>query len=282
MNDLKITLHYEIAGQGDPILFIHGFGATLYTWRFLIAAFSKSHMTIAVDLKGCGKSPKPEDKAYALGDQIELIEDIIERLQLRNLTVAGLSYGGAICLGLAARDAGRSAPRIQRIVLIDAAAYPHELPPYMKLLRSGGLPHISLKFITPDMQIKFILNHIYFDKSKITRDQVAAYANPLKMPGAYHALSEIIKQIVPDEAESLVSAYKSLAIPALIIWGRQDAVLPLALGDRLHRDLKNSQLAIIENCGHVPNEECPEETISVMRNFLASDAAPANSQIPTA
>ena len=71
---------------------------------------------------------------------------------------------------------------------------------------------------------------------------------------------------------SVISALrgKSIETPALVIWGRQDKILPLECGERLNQDLRNSTLKVIDQCGHIPQEEKPEETIPLVLDFLAA------------
>ena len=69
----NIELYYESRGAGDPVVLLHGFGASVYTWRYLIESLSKHNQLIMIDLKGFGKSPKPFDEHYGVQDQANLI-----------------------------------------------------------------------------------------------------------------------------------------------------------------------------------------------------------------
>ena len=91
-------LYHEIYGQGDPLLCIHGFGACLYSWRNFVGPFSKDYQLILIDLKGCGKSPKPHDTKYSTQDHAEMLYQFIMEHDLRNLTLIGNSLGGALSL----------------------------------------------------------------------------------------------------------------------------------------------------------------------------------------
>ena len=89
-------------GSGDPILAIHGLGASVYTWRNLKGRLP-DHKLILIDLKGHGESPKPHDTNYSIPDQAELVLKFIREQDLRNLTLMGNSYGGAVSLMVAIR-----------------------------------------------------------------------------------------------------------------------------------------------------------------------------------
>jgi pimeloyl-ACP methyl ester carboxylesterase len=264
----SIKLYHEIYGQGDPLLCIHGFGASLYSWRNFIEPFAKDYQLILIDLKGCGKSPKPLDKKYSTQDHADLLYQFILEHDLRNLTLIGNSFGGALSLLLSIMlvDAGESA-RLKSLVLIDAGAYKEYIPAYLKLL-SVPLINLGVYLVPSRLAVRAILRKAYYDPSKITEDQIAAYTAPIAAPGGKHALRETGSQLVPANFDQLIKRYKEIKAPALIVWGRQDKIIPLKVGELLNQDIANSALKIIEECGHAPQEEKPEETVPLVLEFL--------------
>src|SRR5688500_5260558 len=114
----KTELHHETYGDGDPVLCLHGLGACLYTWRNLVEPLSQNHKLILVDLKGCGDSPKPRDGRYSVQDQSELIYRFIQHHDLKNLTLIGSSYGGAVALMLATMLCEMDRGRLSKLILI--------------------------------------------------------------------------------------------------------------------------------------------------------------------
>src|SRR5207302_4882136 len=103
-----VELHFDSAGDGSPLVLLHGFGATLFTWRFLVAPLAASHRVIRVDLLGFGASPKPRDVDYSIRTQSELVEHLLAARGCRNVTLIGHSFGAAVALFTALRlkDAG--------------------------------------------------------------------------------------------------------------------------------------------------------------------------------
>ena len=265
-----ISLYSESYGEGDPIVCLHGFGGSLYSWRNFIEPLSKNYQLILIDLKGFGKSPKPKDSRYSPFDHAELIYEFILARDLKELTLVGNSFGGALALLLAImlHDRGESA-RLRSMILIDPGAYPDHVPFYLKML---SVPIVNLiAYVIPSRwATKKVLKLAYYDRSKIDEPQIDAYAKPLSQSGARHALLQTGKQLAPANFAELVARYKTISTPTLIIWGRQDQVLKLESGERLHHDLPNSTLKVIEQCGHIPQEEKPEETIPLVIDFLAS------------
>ncbi len=263
-----IELYHESYGEGKPLLCIHGFGASLYSWRNFIGPLSKDNQLILIDLKGCGKSPKPNDTKYSTQDHAELIQQLILKYDLKNLTLVGNSFGGGLSLLLAIilMETGELA-RLRSIILIDAGAYKEYIPFYLRLL---SVPILNLPaYLLPSRLIaERVLRIAYFDPNKITEEQIAAYAAPLSERGARHALLQTAQQLVPPNFDELVAKYKDIKVPTLIIWGRQDKLIPLKVGELLDRDIPNSTLKVIEECGHAPQDEKPEETIALLLSFL--------------
>ena len=260
-------LYKEEYGQGDPILCLHGFGANIFTWRYLIDPLSKYSKLILVDLKGFGRSAKPEDQRYSIHDHADAIHQLILQNDWRKLTLIGNSYGGALALLLALRLEQDPPSRLSSLVLIDAGAYKEFLPGYLKLMRTF-LGEI-MKLLLPARQtVKFVLKLSFYNKEKISEAQIKAYAGPLSDPGNRAALLETARQCIPDNADELVAKFRNISVPTLILWGRHDKVVPLKVGELLGQALPNSVLEVFEECGHVPQEEQPEKTIARISEFL--------------
>jgi pimeloyl-ACP methyl ester carboxylesterase len=266
----SIELHHQIYGAGDPVLCIHGFGANLFSWRNFVVPLSRSYQLILIDLKGCGDSPKPPDSHYSPKDHADLIYKFILDRDLKNLTLIGNSFGGALSLLLSIMLLQNEPGRLRSLVLIDAGAYKQYIPGYVKLI---GVPIIGAAavYLTPArLMAKSILKMAYYDPKKITKEQIEAYAAPLASPGGKHALLETGKQIIPPNSDELVARYKDINVPTLIIWGRQDKIINPIVGDLLDQAIPNSTLKLIDHCGHMPQEEMPEATIPLMLDFLKS------------
>ena len=265
----SIGLYKEVYGAGDPILCLHGLGGNIYSWRHFIAPFSQHNKLILVDFKGCGKSPKPLDTRYSIEEKVEDIYKLILEENLTNLTLVGNSLGGAIAMLVAIRLGKQQPDRLSKLVLIDSAGDKGKLPPHLNLLRSPlGTPII---YVAPSkLAALMTLRMCYFDRKKITREQVNAYAAPLATRGGRHALLHTARQCIPANADELIEQIATIKVPTFILWGREDKVIPLKVGQLLHQLIPNSTLEVIEHCGHIPQEEKPDETISRISRFLTT------------
>ncbi len=260
-------LYVESHGAGRPVLLIHGFGATMYTWRHLVPLLARRHQVITVDLKGSGRAPKPPDGHYGVRDQAGHIADLILSRDLTDLTLVGHSFGGGVVLAAAV---GRALPpgRLQSLVLIDSMAYRQAFPWFISLLRTPILGPLALGLLPKEPQVRLVLRAGYHEPAKITDDAVKAYAAPLRLAAARRALIETARAIPPEDADALAALYSAITLPTLMLWGRHDAIVPLPIGERLHRAIATSRLVVVDDAGHLPHEETPERVSEELSRFL--------------
>jgi pimeloyl-ACP methyl ester carboxylesterase len=266
----KIQINYEIHGNGNStIVFLHGFGASVETWRDIQLPLSKGNTLIFLDLKGFGLSSKPDDDKYSLEDQAEIVLAFLYVHHLCDITLVGHSYGGAVSIFTYLRDRSVHARGIiRRLVLIDASAYVQEFPYFIDILRKPFINWLVMNLVPTQIMASFILHNLFYDENKLSDERITKYAEYYDQPGSYNSFVECAKQIVPANPDSISALIKTIAVPTLIIWGANDPAIPLAQGKRLHQDILNSYLVIIPNCGHIPHEESPEESVNAILNFL--------------
>jgi pimeloyl-ACP methyl ester carboxylesterase len=266
----KTGLHCEIYGYGDPVLCLHGLGASTYSFREFRTPISQNHKLILLDFKGFGASPKPKDNHYAITEHAELAYQFINEHDLRNLTLVGNSFGGAVSLLVSLKLCAENPRRLQKLILIDSGGYNQKFPLHLKLLRVPVLGWLIVHFLPPKISALFVLKNSYYDDKKISQEQIDVYARPIAAPGGRHALLETARQIIPANIDELIKKYPIIDVPTLIIWGKQDEVIPLEIGEKLDTDLPNSRLITIDHSGHVPQEETPEAVVPLVLEFLRS------------
>lgn len=264
----ELELASSSTGAGEPILLIHGFGASSYSWRHVVEPLAQKNRVITIDLKGFGDSPKPRDDAYSVYDQARLIRNFILENDLQNLHIIGHSYGGGVALAVSIYLAD-SNPGLQKsLVLIDSVAYPQELPDFVEILATPILGPL-VTYVVPDtLQVKNLLQKVYFNDDLIPQEAIDHYASNLGKPNAKYALLTSVRQMLPTDLEQFSENYASLTIPTLIIWSREDEIVPLDVGKRLHENLPNSKLVIMSDVGHAVQEEKPSLLLPHLRNFL--------------
>ena len=169
-------------------------------------------------------------------------------------------------VSLALKDQGEQ--RLHRLVLIASPAYRQRLPPFVALSRRPRLSTFMLGFLGPRRVIRAALKAIVYDRSTITDEQVSAYSKPLESPEGVRALLDVGRRIVPKKLDDFTRRFPEIDVPTLLMWGRQDRVVPLSTAVRLSKDIPRARLEILEECGHLPPEELPEESLAVLQSFL--------------
>jgi pimeloyl-ACP methyl ester carboxylesterase len=261
-------LYAEEMGSGTPVLLLHGLGGSGYTWRYMVSALARHHQVIALDLKGFGRSDKPYDQKYAALDQAAYVQAFLEQRGLRGITLVGHSFGGAVAMVLAL-DLNRHQPdRISRLVLMDTPAFPQPLSPTVRLLRKPVLPLLALSILPPLVVAQLSLINDDGAFAHLTPNDVSMYAAPLADPGAAHALVTTAQQIIPTNFNALIRHYPSIKQRTLLLWCRNDTVVPLATGVQLARMMPHARLQLIEGCGHTPPEENPSAATAQILRFL--------------
>lgn len=265
-----VKLYVEETGRGPTLLFLHGLGASGYALRRLTPQLAATHRVVTVDLRGFGRSDKPFDQAYSALDQAAHVRDFIRKRGLTDITLAGHSFGGAVAIALTL-DLNRTHPQtISRLILMDAPAFPQPLSPAVSFLRAPILPLLALNLIPSQVTAQLSLSTDMGNFGHITETDVASYAMPLSEAGAVHALITTARRIVPPDIAHIVKRYPSIRQPTLLLWCRDDPIVPLVTGLSLRRLLPQARLRIIAGCTHVPTEESPQELLTHMQAFLSS------------
>lgn len=122
--------------------------------------------------------------------------------------------------------------------------------------------------LSPRFLSALVLRKCFYHRDKITEEMIDTYAYYASLPGSREAILQTAKQIVPENIETLTERYKTIRVPVLIIWGKEDKVVPLKVGRKFKRDIPDSELVIIPKCGHIPQEEEPQETKRIINAFL--------------
>src|ERR1700730_338580 len=248
-----VRIHYQEKGTGIPLVLIHGFTSSTYSWKDVFVPLSKNFRVIAVDLKGFGFSGKP-DGDYSSPAQAVLVSHLLDHLKIQKAWLCGNSMGGEVSLNVALHNP----EHVAGLILIDSAGVKVNgggslAPGYVSIPLVGRV--LTAIALTSDKLVREGLEKSYYDDSKITDERVAMYYRPLKTRGGQLGALRARTQadLFPIEQD-----LGKINAPALIIWGAEDELIPLEAGRKINSLVKGSKLVIIEKCGHVPQEEMPE------------------------
>ena len=269
-----MELFHVSHGAGPPVIALHGYAATHYSWRHLIPPIAREHELILFDLKGHGRSPKPDDGRYSLRDQAALVHDYIRARDLERITLIGQSMGGGIALLLAARLLAERAARLASLVLIASVCFPQKIALLGKIPALPYLGEPVLSLFSPRLLARLSLLPAFHDRRKITADMIAAGAANFADRESIRAILAIAPHVIPPDMDPVLDAVDAAGVPALLLWGREDRGVPWRLGQRLHRRLRNSRLVVLNQCGHIPHEETPERAVPMIADFIARGGFP--------
>jgi 3-oxoadipate enol-lactonase len=255
-----LTVNYFIAGEGEAIVLIHGHPFDHTMWQPQIDAFSHKYKVIVPDLRGYGNSSLPENGKTRFEDYATDILLLLDNLQIDTFQVAGLSMGGQLAM-----ETYRQAPsRVKSLILADTFAGLDT--PEAKKARNEGADRMEREgmggYANESIHKMIKAAHV------ITMPEVAAHVmrmmtttNPKAAATAMRARSERI--------DYLNEVLPRIEVSVLIVVGRQDEFTPVAKAEEMHAAIPGSKLVIIEDAGHMPNLERPEEFNTVVLDFLA-------------
>ena len=264
-----VRIHFRDRGAGKPIVLIHGFGASLDTWRYLEEGLENHYRIISLDLKGHGYSERPLDDRYSLQDHAAVVLGLMDHLKLDNPVLVGNSLGCAIALMAALNAQQESSPTVAAMVLIAGSLDGDNLPFYLRLLRFPMIASIAAKLTPASFGTRLILKRAYYDDAKVTDSLVELYAKYQRIPGTEHALITTARQMIPADISGLREALKKLQISTLNIIGKHDQIISQESAEGVCRVLPRCKAVIVDEVGHVPHEEKPDKVLSLLNDFLA-------------
>lgn len=251
-------IHYLEAGSGPTVILLHGLGGSSGAWLQNIGPLAEKFHVIAPDQFGFGKSDKPLVN-YRVRTYVDFLDQFCKQLKIERASLVGNSMGGWIAVAFTAAFPDR----VDKLVLENAAGY---APPEDFDLR-------SLFGLNPTTRegMKVLAAKVFYNKAFLTDAAIDQALSFRLAAGDGYTIHSIVESILRGE-DFLDNTVKSIKRPTLIIWGREDGLVPLANGERFKKDIAGSQLVVIDQCGHVPNIEKAAEFNTTVMKFLTGDA----------
>jgi pimeloyl-ACP methyl ester carboxylesterase len=250
-------------GAGPPVVLLHGFASSLETWEQLVPALAKDHRVVALDLKGFGWTDRPEGD-YSPGAQARLVLALLDRRGVGRTALVAHSWGSSVALALAL-----AAPtRVTRVALYDAWVYEEQLPTTFLWSRADGVGEVLFGLFYQERADEK-LSHAFYDKRFMTEKLVEDVERAFERPGTTAAALAAVRG---QQFARMQERYKTIRHPVLLLWGREDVVTPVSVGERLARDLPDSRLVVYPRCGHLPMIEAATASNADVMAFLSRDA----------
>ncbi|GAY14600.1 alpha/beta fold hydrolase [Mycobacterium sp. shizuoka-1] len=278
MDELKfLDLHgdrvaYLDEGQGDVILLLHGMAGSSQTWRQMIRPLSRRYRVIAPDLPGHGSSDKPRSD-YSLGAFAVFLRDLLDELGVTHATVVGQSLGG----GIAMQFVYQHPDYCRRLILMNSGGLGPDVGWTLRLLSAPGAELIMPIIAPPPVLAIGEKVRSWFGKAGIQSPRGAeiwsAYSS-FADAQTRQAFLRTLRSVV-DYRGQAVSALNRLHVatmPVMVIWGDQDAIIPVEHAYSAHETRPDVRLEVLAGVGHFPQVERPMEVVELIDDFIATTA----------
>jgi len=259
-------VHVEQVGAGEPVVLLHGFGASTYSWRKVMPELTTRFRVIAIDLNGFGYTERPSDLAsYTREGQGRLVLEVMDALGIQRAHIVGHSYGGGITMWLAAYHPDR----FLSMVLTDSSAPTYSYDRRSRIASLKPLTSLFLRSVVlrPATVRKSLLRSFH-DPAQVTPELVQAYFDRIRVEGvvdAYYGLTIPVRG--PIDKVDLAK----IEVPALVVWGSDDQIVSLPDARRGTSVLPHGRFVVIPDTGHIPMEEKPAEWLRIVMPFLTGD-----------
>lgn len=264
-----VNVHYKLNGNGESVfILLHGFGASLFSWREVTAPLAEFGTVIAYDRPAFGLTERPleweGESPYNQDSQVELVIGLMDALGIEKATLVGNSAGGTIAM----LTALKYPERVEQLILVDPAVYAGGgAPAWVRpLLGTPQMRHLGPLFAR-QIQARGpeLVKLAWHDPSRMPPGVMEGYQKPLQVNHWDKALWELT---VSSRESGLGERVNEFDLPVLVITGDDDRIVPTEQSVRLASEIPNAELVVIPQCGHVPHEECPNEFIRAVTDFL--------------
>ena len=251
-------IYYLEAGSGPEVILLHGLGGDKGNWRMTLPVLAARFHVYAPDQIGFGQSDKPQIN-YRVATLVDFLNAFYKKVGLSKATLVGNSLGGWVAMDFALQYPDK----VSRLVLVDSGGYSFK--------RTGGVAptrEVMLGLNPSSLAGTKQLMAIVFHNKAFSTDEVAAqvFTEHLRKNDGY-TINSFVDSILRGE-DVVDGRLGGIKTPTLIVWGRDDMLIPLATGKALAEDIGGSQTVVLDDCGHVPQMECAAPFNDALLKYL--------------
>lgn len=268
-----VRMHYRDEGVQTPgaptVLLIHGFSASLQTWEQWASLLSDEYRVVSLDLPGHGLTRAPAGYQASMEAYRDIVDAFAQAQGLQHFTIAGNSMGGNVSWEYALAHP----ERVDGLILVDSSGWPEtgqdasEEPQIFKLLRNPItaplLRDLDSTYLTREGLLAAFPNH----PEMVDDAMVSRYVDISRAPGHRDILIQLTLGF-RERNYATPERLAALTMPVLILQGDQDNLVPPDHAQLFKDAIAQSELVMFEGVGHVPQEEIPSESATVVREFL--------------
>ncbi len=262
-----LRLHYLAAGEGDPVLLLHGWPTSSHLWRNVIGPIAKNYRVIALDLPGFGQSDKPLDVSYSFRYFERVLSGFLDSLEIDRTSLVVHDLGGPIGLYWACQNSDR----LDKLALLNTLVYPEVSWAVVLFVTAIRLPIVRSVMASP-WGLKMALRIGIHDRSRLTNETIRAFQAPFETQEARRALLKAGCNLSGKGFVEIAQWLTSLEAPLCGIYGERDRILPdiARTMKRVQNDVPHAKVTPMRDCGHFLQEERPEHIGRLLTDFLDS------------
>lgn len=259
---------YIDEGSGSRVLFlVHGFSSSLDIFYRVVPLFAQRYRVLALDLLAFGKSDKPTNVRYSLDLYAKLMKEFLEKTTSSSDSIYGIghSMGAKYLVAMSVYYPNT----FTKLVLCDSDGFLY-LPPFIMMASSFLLKPFLYKMVSKPSFVKKTMQSVYYDPAHITEEHLNQNLEMVKSKENFDAMMSLNRNFkYLDLKRTKVRArLKEMKTPTLVIWGANDKFIPVKYAKVVHKEIPNSRLHLIPECGHVPMVEKPNEFVQAVEDFI--------------
>lgn len=256
------SIHYFDMGSGPVVVLLHGLGSRKEDWLSVLEPMVQKYRLLVPDQLGFGKSDKPL-LDYSVQTYVDFLNEFLRQLKVEKASLVGESLGGWIAALYVAEIGGRGhLIPVEKLVLVDAAGLKQDAP----------IPNLNPSSL---WEMQTMMEAVFYDTSWLNDDALRKiFTDKLAEKDSY-----TVRSIMGNPAlgtQRLDDRLGSIKVPTLVVWGKQDKLLPIAAGERYAAGIAGAKLVSFDKCGHVPPIEKTEEFVAAVTGFLGGGATAAH------
>lgn len=253
------SIHYFDLGSGPVVVLVHGLGSRKEDWLPVLEPLAQKYRLLVPDQIGFGKSEKPL-LDYSVQTYVDFLNEFLRQLKVEKTSLVGESLGGWISALYSAElgEGGHLIP-IEKLVLVDAAGLKQDAP----------IPNLNPSSLAT---MRGVMESVFYDTSWLNDEALRKiFTDKLSVHDSYTVRSFLGNPMIASER--LDDRLGKIKAPTLVVWGKQDKLLPMAMGERYAAGIVGAKLVSFDKCGHVPPIEKTEEFLAAVTAFLGGGAA---------
>ena len=253
------AIHYWDVGAGPVVVLVHGLGSRKEDWMPVLEALGQKYRLLVPDQIGFGKSEKPL-LDYSVQTYVDFLDEFLRQLKVEKVSLVGESLGGWISALYAVElGGGAHLTPVEKLVLVDAAG----------LKQDAAIPNLNPSSLA---SMRGVMESVFYDTSWLNEDALRKiFTDKLSVHDSYTVRSFLGNPMIASERVD--DRLGKIKTPALVVWGKQDKLIPIAMGERYAAGIAGAKLVSFDKCGHVPPIEKTEEFLAAVTAFLGGAAA---------